>query len=79
MSLPMYHPHTSLSHYPVVIEHSCYFGVPTPRHDQQNITAALERSPTYRLSELDIDGNQNREEVPVLKIREIEIAQSDSR
>ena len=37
-------------------------------NDQQNITAALERSPTFRLGVTDVDGNRRMAEAPVLKI-----------
>ena len=44
-------------------------------NDQQNITAALDRSPIYRLGPRDVDGGQNMEEAPTLEVQGEDIKQ----
>ena len=48
-------------------------------NDQQNITAALDRSPIYRMGPRDVDGGQTMQEAPTLKVRGEDIKQTSFR
>ena len=48
-------------------------------NDQQNITAALDRSPIYRMGPRDVDGGQTMQEAPMLKVRREDIRQTSFR
>ena len=48
-------------------------------NDQRLITAALGRSLTYRLGERNLNGCRRMEEVPVLRLRGVDIVQTDFR
>ena len=48
-------------------------------NNQQNITAMLDRTPNLKLGTRYVNGTQNMKEVPVLKVQEIKITQTDFR